>query len=62
MGQESSPALLDQASELLAKKDVKLNTQIKTADTDEEIIVKDSPKKEHKTRVFVKKHTNNDKL
>ena len=61
MGQESSPALLDQASALFAKKDVKLNTQLKSGDSDEEIIVKDSPKKENKTRVFVKKH-NNDKL
>ena len=61
MGQESSPALLDQASELFAKKDVKLNTQLKSGDSDEEIVVKDSPKKEHKTRVFVKKH-NNDNL
>lgn len=62
MGQEASPALLDKASELLTnKKEVKINTQIKTADTDEEIIVKESLKKEHKTRVFVKKQ-NNDKL
>ncbi|MGN1154300.1 MAG: carbon storage regulator [Candidatus Gastranaerophilaceae bacterium] len=58
MGQESSPALLDQASALLSKKDVKLNTQLKTIDTDEEIVVKDSPKKEGKTRVFIKKRNN----
>ena len=61
MGQESSPAMLDKASELLSKKDVKFNTQIKSAITDDEIIVKESPKTEHKTRVFVKKQNNNDK-
>jgi len=60
MGQESSPALLDQASALFAKKDVQLNTQLKTNDADEEVIFKDSPKKEHKTRVFVKKRENNE--
>ena len=62
MGQESSPALLEQASQLFAKKEVKLNTQLKMADADEEVVIKDSPKKEHNTRVFVKKQTNNDKL
>ena len=55
MGQESSPALLDKASELFTKKDVKINTQIKTGDADEEIEIKDSPKKECKTRVFIKR-------
>lgn len=62
MGQESSPALLDKASELLSKKEVTINTQIKTGDTEDEIIVKESLKKEHKTRVFVKKQNNNDTL
>ena len=63
MGQEASPALLDKASELLANKNnVKINTQVKTTDTDEEIIVKESLKKTGKTRVFVKKQNNNDKL
>ena len=60
MGQESSPALLDQASALFAKKDVQLNTQLKTNDTDE-FIIKDSQKKHNNTRVFIKKR-NNDEL
>ena len=60
MGQESSPALLDQASALFTKKEVKLNTQIRTNDADEEIVLKDSPKKEHQTRVFIKKRNTNE--
>ena len=60
MGQESSPALLDKASELFTKKDVKINTQIKTGDADEGIEIKDSPKKECKTRVFIKRQKKNE--
>ena len=58
MGQEASPALLDKASELLANKNnVKINTQVKTTDTDEEIIVKESLNKTGKTIVFGHFHT-----
>lgn len=57
MGQESSPASLDQASKLLSKEKSALNDKMVKTDTEEEIIIND--KKPVKTRVFVKKQPKN---
>jgi len=62
LGQETSPSVLDEASELFTQKAVKQNTQIHIGSSDEEVLLKDSDKKENKTRVFVKKQNNDDKL